>query len=204
MGKIFFLITIGALIGGTAFGADVTLYNSDAMRYAAQAAARSGTNTGSVSPGQMVLDIYNFSLIAGGLLAFGAIVYGAIMYGLSGGNTSLAHDAKDQITQAIVGLILLFGAYMLLNIINPGMVSLNIPKLEPLTVSSDTNSCPPGQIVITNSNGTRSCQPDNRPASPCDPFGHPNNGCPSYQARCVTNDACPPPLANCPLYKCSP
>ncbi|MFH1246692.1 MAG: pilin [Candidatus Liptonbacteria bacterium] len=91
-------------------------------------------------PGQLVLDIYNFALIAGGLLAFGAIVYGAIMYGLSGGNTSLASDAKDQITQAVMGLILLFLAYILLNIINPSMVNLRLPKLDQITVDMTPNN----------------------------------------------------------------
>ncbi|TSD02394.1 MAG: hypothetical protein Athens071426_519, partial [Parcubacteria group bacterium Athens0714_26] len=69
-----------------------------------------------------------------GLLAFGSIVYAGIKYILSAGNFADQKDAKDQITQAIIGLVLLFGAYGALYIVNPALVKLKEPTLEPINL----------------------------------------------------------------------
>ena len=69
-----------------------------------------------------------------GLTAFGAIVYGGINYILSAGNVTNQQDAKDQITQAIVGLLLLLGAYLILYTINPSLVSLTNPEREIINI----------------------------------------------------------------------
>jgi len=108
------------------------------------------------NPGQLVLEIYNFALIAGGLLAFGAIVYGAIMYGLSGGNSSLASDAKDQITQAVLGLLLLFGAYLILHIVNPELTNLALPTPAALTIPA-TGTPPPATVPSPTPSSPNQC-----------------------------------------------
>jgi hypothetical protein len=65
----------------------------------------------------------------GGILAFGMIVYGAVKYTMSGGNPSGQSEAKDAITQALLGLLLLMGAFIVLNLINPELTRLNLPEL---------------------------------------------------------------------------
>ena len=75
----------------------------------------------------MIRDIYLFALAIGGILAFGAIVYGAIKWNISQGNPSAIGDAKQYITDALLGLLLLAGATLILQTINPEIVKLDPP-----------------------------------------------------------------------------
>ena len=82
------------------------------------------------TPAGYIARLYQFGLMIAGLAAFGAIVFGSIQYIASAGNTSLQGDAKDRIYQAILGLILLLGAFLVLYTINPDLVSLRNPMAE--------------------------------------------------------------------------
>jgi hypothetical protein len=95
------------------------------------------------TPGGIIANFYQFSLLIGGLLALGAIVYGATKYTLAAGNPSGQGDAKDQILQALLGLLLLVGAYLVLNILNPDLVNLRLPKLEALKAPPSGEITPP-------------------------------------------------------------
>lgn len=77
----------------------------------------------------IVSDLYQLALGVSGLLAFGSIVYGAIVYTLAAGNPSGQTEGKEWIKQALLGLLLLAGAYIILNTINPALVrpSLQLP-----------------------------------------------------------------------------
>ena len=77
-----------------------------------------------------VSDFYQFSLIAGVFLAVGVIVWAGLRYTLAAGNPSTQSDARDQILQAILGLILLFGAFLVLSTINPNLVNLKLETLK--------------------------------------------------------------------------
>ena len=87
------------------------------------------------SPGGLVGGIYNFALLASGILAFGAIVWGGIRYITSAGNPSGQGEGKEWVKGAIYGLLLLVGAYAILNIINPAITSLSLPRLSPIPAS---------------------------------------------------------------------
>ena len=81
----------------------------------------------------IVSNLYQLALGVSGLLAFGAIVYGAIVYTLAAGNPGGQNEGKEWIKQALLGLLLLLGAYIILNTINPALVkpSLILPlKLQ--------------------------------------------------------------------------
>ncbi|MEK7546942.1 MAG: hypothetical protein AAB536_02070, partial [Patescibacteria group bacterium] len=73
---------------------------------------------------------YQFSLLAGVFLAVGMITWAGLRYTLAAGNPSTQSDARDQILQALLGLLLLFGAYLILYIINPGLVNLRTEELR--------------------------------------------------------------------------
>ncbi len=73
----------------------------------------------------VVGNLYQFALLTAGLLAFGAITYGGLTYILSAGNPEKQSIGKDHITQALLGLVLLLGAGILLNLINPQILSKN-------------------------------------------------------------------------------
>ncbi len=90
-----------AIPGGPAAGTEVTL--TDYIRY-----------------------IYLFGLSLIGITALGALVYGGFTYMLSDTITS-KDDAKKYIWGAISGLVLGLAAYLILNTINPDLVSLEKP-----------------------------------------------------------------------------
>lgn len=100
----------------------------------AYATANAGGNSSAVpaAPGDLIASYYQFALLAGVVLAFGVIVYGGVKYVLAVGNPSTQSDARDQVTQALLGLLLLLGAYIILNTINPNITSLSLPSLNRL------------------------------------------------------------------------
>lgn len=83
-------------------------------------------------PAALVANLYNFAILIGGLLAFGSILYGGILYLTTGGNPTAQHEAKERIRDAIIGLLLLLGIYLVLNIVNPDLTNLRFPDLQRL------------------------------------------------------------------------
>jgi len=86
--------------------------------------------------GGFVNNFYMFALMISGVLAFGAIVYGGIKYTLAAGNPSGQSEGKEWVKGALIGLLLLAGAYTILNIINPNLTTLAMPTLTKATVPS--------------------------------------------------------------------
>lgn len=80
---------------------------------------------GETSPGFNVYiqKLYGFALWAIGICALLMISIGAFMYLTSAGNNAAMSSAKKIITDAIVGLILAFVAYLILYTINPDLVN---------------------------------------------------------------------------------
>ncbi len=66
--------------------------------------------------------ILNWAIGVGGLIALGVIIYGGVLWISSAGNASLQKDAKDWIKAAVYGMVILLGAYLLLNTINPAIL----------------------------------------------------------------------------------
>ena len=120
--------------------------------------------TTSTSPGAFVGGFYQFALMIGGVLAFGAIVYGGVLYAASAGNPSKQSEGKDWVKSALLGLLLLAGAYLILYTINPNLVNLSLPTLSAVNttgsgcyISCGTTCCNQGQICVT-SGGVSACQ----------------------------------------------
>ena len=139
-----------------------------------------GTNSdsSSTSPAAFVANFYQFALMIAGVLAFGIVVYGGIKYMASSGNPSGQSDAKEWIEAALIGLLLLVGAYFVLNIVNPQLTTLGLPTLQTVNVQSTAPSCagltcptgyvpttiggpgttqPTATCVCENANGTQGC-----------------------------------------------
>ena len=59
------------------------------------------------------------------------IVIGGIQYVTAYGNPGKLEDAKNRINQALIGLLLAVGAWLILYTINPDLIkgTLNIPSL---------------------------------------------------------------------------
>ena len=71
-----------------------------------------------------------------GILAFAMIVFAGFKYATSGGNTNQQKDAQDRITNALIGLVLLFAFWIIIYTINPDILKTKIPTLEPVTSPS--------------------------------------------------------------------
>lgn len=79
-----------------------------------------------------ISNFYQFTLMSGGILAFGTIVYGAIKYTASRGNPGQQQEARQWITQALLGLLLLIGAALILRTISPAFrEGVGLPILNP-------------------------------------------------------------------------
>lgn len=130
-----------------------------------------------IPPASIVAGIYKFALATSGILAFGAIVFGAIRYTVAAGNPGGQKEGKEWITQALIGLVLLAGAYLILNLLNPQIFEgsgtnvrlRDLPGLEGVIKSEEgcLNTCLAGY----------SCFPVNPP--------DPNNPNKIVQYRCI-------------------
>ncbi|MBI5401753.1 hypothetical protein HZB05_02940 [Candidatus Wolfebacteria bacterium] len=76
------------------------------------------------NPAELVVSIYKYALGAVGIVALGAIIYGAILRITSAGNPSQVQEANAWIIGAVSGIALLFGAYLILQTINPKLVDI--------------------------------------------------------------------------------
>ncbi|MBI2058017.1 MAG: hypothetical protein HYT63_03510 [Candidatus Yanofskybacteria bacterium] len=86
----------------------------------------------SANLGECVSGIYSWSLTVVGIVAFVQIVYAGWMYLTAAGNTSKTGEAMKKISNAVLGIVLLFSSYLILNTINPDLVggSLGLPNLK--------------------------------------------------------------------------
>jgi len=93
---------------------------------------------------QLIKYIYLFSLGIVGFMALLSILIGAIKYTTSAGDASKTGEAKEQITQALLGVLILLTAVLLLNIINPDLIKLKADPPEVVVipiVGDQTNDC---------------------------------------------------------------
>lgn len=102
------------------------------------------TEINAKTPADFAQKIYIYILGIAGTLAVVMIIYGGINYLLNPGNTSKQSDALDIIKSAIWGIVLLAGAYIILNTINPELTQLKNPGLEPLSPYVAPTSTPSG------------------------------------------------------------
>ena len=97
-----------------------------------------------------IRNFYFFSIGASILVATVMIMIGGMIWVTSAGNTTRVSTARDFITQAIIGVILLLGAYTILQVIRPSYVTLESPLLPELgtfvTCVSKDKICQPSEI----------------------------------------------------------
>ena len=73
---------------------------------------------------ELISNFYQWALGIGGLIALGILIFAGILYTISPGNSSRQGDAKTWLMSALVGLLLLFGSYAILNTVNPDLTKL--------------------------------------------------------------------------------
>ncbi|MCD6114751.1 hypothetical protein J7J74_00460 [bacterium] len=75
--------------------------------------------------------LYTGAIALGGLIAFSSLLLGGGKYLTSAGNPAQMKDARDQILSAFLGLILILGSYLLVNLVNPEITELRLPSISP-------------------------------------------------------------------------
>jgi hypothetical protein len=103
---------------------------------------QSSSVTAGQAPGAFVNAFFVYALSIAGIIAFGIIIYGGVKYMISAGNPSGQGDAKEWIMAAIMGILLLAGAYLLLYVINPALVNLALPNLGSVGTGVATGGLP--------------------------------------------------------------
>jgi hypothetical protein len=78
---------------------------------------------------EVVAWLYYFIISISGLSCFIMIVRGGFMWMSSAGNINTLNEAKDIISSAILGLIIVLTSFLILQVINPELTTL---KIEPL------------------------------------------------------------------------
>lgn len=138
---------------------------------AATAAQRLPTLAGEAPPQTtegLVRYAYIASLVVGAVLAFGILVWAGILYITSAGNPSRQQEARAWISSAVLGLLLLLGAYLILNTINPALVELRFPSLSPVSTPSSQPSTPaPTSPIPPGIPTPGQCSPPCSPAENC-------------------------------------
>lgn len=85
--------------------------------------------------------IFNFSIAIFGLVVFGVLVKGGALYMTAAGNPSKMTDAKEQISSAFLGLIILLSSYLILTTINPQLVIFDFPLLKKPETCKTQDEC---------------------------------------------------------------
>ncbi|MFH1780893.1 MAG: pilin [Candidatus Nealsonbacteria bacterium] len=76
---------------------------------------------------QVIAWFYYFIIWIAGFATFVMIIVGGVKWLTSAGNPSRITDAKDQIKNAILGLLIILAAFIILQTINPGLTTLVQP-----------------------------------------------------------------------------
>jgi len=115
--------------------------------------------------GQCVADIYRWSLTLVGIAAFVQIIIAGFSYITAAGNVGQASSAKSKISGALLGVVILFSSYIILNTINPDLVggSFSLPgdksAKEVVLLKLSPESVPAGgTLILTGTNFTNRSQ----------------------------------------------
>ena len=154
---------------------------------------------------QVVVWFYYFIIALAGFSAFVMLVWGGAEWLVSAGNPTRISSARERITSAITGLLIILVSFLILQTINPELTTLTFPETPPPsdwpsppdngtgpgTCPSDcifivTGQCPVGYGTKTSTEGGFCCCPSDPP---------PSGECP---ANCdfTTSLPCPPDKPN--------
>ena len=78
---------------------------------------------------ELVAWFYYFIVGIAGIAAFFALIMGGFEWLTSTGNPSRVSSAKDRMFSAMLGLIIILASYLILQVINPELTTLQLPHL---------------------------------------------------------------------------
>jgi len=92
------------------------------------------------TPASYLSGLYRLALGLGVLAALIMIVVAGITYATSGDNASKQKEARGQIRDAIIGMVILFASVLILNTVNPALVSMRLPNIQPPSTPAPTST----------------------------------------------------------------
>ncbi|OGZ46201.1 MAG: hypothetical protein A3C84_01640 [Candidatus Ryanbacteria bacterium RIFCSPHIGHO2_02_FULL_48_12] len=157
LGSLMFVVGAFVLFGNFAHAAEI--------QYNLLAPLPGGSNqvSGDQAFSTYARQAFAVALSAAAILALLMLVVGGIQYLGSAESPSRLSDAKDRIWNALIGLVLAVAAWLILNTINPALVSndFNLPSLGGGSTSQQCfctcNDGSPGTIVTKSDMCTSSC-----------------------------------------------
>lgn len=84
----------------------------------------------------LVAKFYQIALALVGVTAFAVIVFAGVLYIVGAGNPSKQKEAMDWIWSAVLGVVLLLGAYLLFYTINPELVELTLSGIDEVNIET--------------------------------------------------------------------
>jgi len=125
---IFLLIFIGQ---ETALAATDIPQEREAFQYHLMVPLPTSEGTVSTTTGivDYIKTLYLFAMGIAGVIAMGLIVFAGFQWLTSAGSYSTISKARNRMSNAIFGLVILLGSYLLLNTINPALVNLKEPYI---------------------------------------------------------------------------
>ncbi|MFA6424475.1 MAG: pilin [Candidatus Magasanikbacteria bacterium] len=88
--------------------------------------------------GEFLKTNYNLALVIAGILAVIMIIVAGVQWTTSGGNSEMITSAKKRISGALIGLLIAYLSYTILNTINPALINLQLPRTFLLRPSNVT------------------------------------------------------------------
>lgn len=101
--------------------------------------------------GEYIAGMYSYLVGIAGLLAITMIMYGGMKWIFAGGDSGKIGAAKEVITHAVIGLVLVLGSYLVLYTLNPELVrfeSLKLLYMPRLTIVVDGSQASLGEAGI--------------------------------------------------------
>ncbi len=95
--------------------------------------------------GKLIAWLYYFIIGISGFAAFLMIIFGGVQWLTSVGNPSQMGAAKDRITSALLGIVIILASWLILNTINPNLTTIKMPGLcgdRNCDSSESCSSCP--------------------------------------------------------------
>lgn len=97
---------------------------------------------------QMVKGFYDYGLGIGIILAAVVMMAAGVIWLTSGGSSEKITQAKGLISGSLIGMLLLIGSWMLLNIINPYLVNFKIKTIKNIAATDVAKGCCLAQETI--------------------------------------------------------
>jgi hypothetical protein len=98
---------------------------------------------------EMIKGFYNYGIGIAGLLATIMLMAGGLIWLTSAGSSEKITQAKNLMSGSVIGLVILFGSWMLLRTINPALVDFRIRDIKGISTISDILICSENKGPIT-------------------------------------------------------